>query len=49
MPVDPFDDRFTNRPPGPDFLGPLVIAVLIALSWLLWYALSHGWFKTIPI
>ena len=41
MPVDPFDERFTNRPPGPDFLGPLVIAVLIALS--------HGWFKTIPI
>lgn len=46
MPVDPFDERH-EKPPNP--AGLLIIVVLMALSWLLYYALSHGWFKTIPI
>ncbi len=48
---------YADRDPKPDppppskneVAGVLLILGFLALMWLLFYALRHGWFKTIPI
>lgn len=44
------DPRHDAPPPtGLEFVGILAVLAVLFLIWLIFYALRHGWFKTIPI
>jgi hypothetical protein len=45
-----YDPRPDAPPPTRlEFVGVVAVLVVLFLIWLIFYALRHGWFKTIPI